>query len=163
MGKSGVVAFAFGVPATIVPNRQIATLAETLAREQEAPIFTQCDVEIGLGFAVSKIENQGGNPPSTLAIAREAVRWARQHGLTTLWVVAAKPHVTRAVRDLTAAVREAGYPIEVRTCPAINQYPPNSWFSKESVQKRVQSPRDWGPRERILLSLPFSVYKRVAK
>ncbi|HXF43974.1 MAG TPA: hypothetical protein VNK70_00670 [Candidatus Paceibacterota bacterium] len=162
MKTTGVVAFAFGVPETILSNRRIAEIASKNARELNGRVYTQLDIRIEDDVPVEYTEEEPGNPPPTLRIARGAVQWAKRRGLTELWVVAAKPHLWRALRDLQQAVREDGVQIEVRVCKEIERYPEDSWFCPDSVQKRVRSREAWNKRECIIKLMPFFVYKRVA-
>ncbi|MDP1706436.1 MAG: hypothetical protein Q8L36_01285 [bacterium] len=162
--KIGVVAFAFGVPSTIESNERISEIASAIARELKAKgVYTQTDVVIEKGIAVWQIEEKSGSkPPPTLRIAREAVRWANLFDLNKLYVVAAKPHYWRAVRDLKRAVRERKAKIEVCQVSRINQYPEGSWFCSDSTQERTQSRTNWEKRERILRHTPFWIYKLIA-
>lgn len=176
MKTAGIVAFAFGVPETLRSNRRIAKITLRKARELNAPVYTQLDVRIPLrsgslddhieymyGINVQyMINDELGNPPPTLRIARGAVQWAKRHGLTELWIVAAKPHLWRALRDVQQAVREDEARIEVRVCKEIEQYPEDSWFCPDSTHDRVRSREAWNERERILKLIPFFIYKRVA-
>lgn len=162
MKSAGVVAFAFGVPETIKSNRRIAEIASKKARELNCRVYTQLDIQADGGVLVDYAEEEPGNPPPTLRIARGAVKWAKRHELTDLWVVAAKPHLWRALRDVQEAVREDGAQIEVHVCEEINQYPEDSWFCPDSTQERVRSRDAWNKRERILKLMPFFVYKWVA-
>lgn len=162
MRTTGVVAFAFGVPDTIRPNQRIAEIASKKARELNGQIYTQLDIRVDEGVPVEYTEEEPGNPPPTLRIARGAVQWAKRHGCTKLWVVAAKPHLWRALRDVQQAVREVGVRIEVRACKEIEQYPEDSWFCPDSTQDRVRSREAWDKRENIVNLMPFFVYKRVA-
>jgi hypothetical protein len=103
----GIVAFAFGVPDSIWSNRAIAQIASIKARDLGAPIFTQLDVPIPYWVAADRANEEAGNPPPTLRIAREAVLWAKLRSIEELWVVAAGPHLWRVVRDLKYAIHEA--------------------------------------------------------
>ena len=162
MKTTGVVAFAFGVPETILPNRRIAEIASKKAQELNSRVYTQLDIRVEDGIPVEYTEEEPGNRPPTLRIARGAVQWAKRHELTELWVVAAKPHLWRALRDVQQAVREAGARIEVRVCKEIEQYPEDSWFCPDSTQDRVRSREAGDKRESIVKLMPFFVYKRVA-
>ena len=157
--KVGIVAFAFGTPETILANRRIAEIASNKARELNSRVYTQLDIRIEDGVKVEYAKEKPGNPPPTLRIARGAVQWAKRYRLTELLVVAAKPHLWRALRDLRRAVREAGTPIEVQACPEINSYPEVSWFCLDSTQDRVRTRGAWNKRERILKLLPFFIYE----
>jgi len=159
---TGVIAFAFGVPETILSNRRIAEIASKKAREINGQVYAQLDIRVEEGIPVEYTKEEPGNPPPTLRIARGAVQWAKRHGLTELWVVAAKPHLWRALRDVQRAVREDGARIEVRVCKEVEQYPEDSWFCPYSTQDRVRSREAWDKRERILKLMPFWLYKLVA-
>ena len=150
------------MPDTIRPNQRIAEIASKKARELNGEIYTQLDIRIGEGVPVEYTKEEPGNPPPTLRIARGAVQWAKRHRFTELWVVAAKPHLWRALRDVQQAVREVEAQIEVRACKEIEQYPKDSWFCPDSTQNRVRSREEWDKRERILKLIPFFLYKRVA-
>lgn len=186
--KIGIVAFAFGAPHSTFANWRIAEMAryEVWRQEQEssleihAQIFTQRDIQFDpLGpqndprdertlvevqsVEVTYIEGESDCPPSTLRIARGAVKWAKQRGIRKLWVVAAKPHLWRCVRDLKYAIREADAHIEVFVYQGIKEIPGDKWFYPlGSTQKRVQSFWKWWPREIILRLMPMGIYKRVA-
>ncbi len=163
MGNSGVVAFAFGTPYTILANRRIAQIASQKARELDAPVYTQRDVLIQPGIEVQYAGEQPGKPPPTLRIARASVAWARQRSLRVLWIVAAKPHLWRVLRDVRRAVLELGVEIIIHACDEIEQYTEDSWFCRNSTQERVRSLKIWRRREKILELLPFSIYKLIAK
>ena len=163
MKAAGIVAFAFGVPETMRSNQQIAQIASEKAWQISAPVYTQLDVFIGPGIETEHTDEEPGHPPPTLRIARGAAQWAADRGLKELWIVAAKPHLWRALRDVKAAIRETGNNIEVRACPEIEQYPLDSWFCSESTQSRVRSRATWERRERMLRFIPFFIYKLIAK
>lgn len=169
MRKPGVVAFAFGMPGSIASNQRIAEIATSKARELSAPVYTQLDVFIGKHIPVERIEQAFMNdPPPTLRIARRAVEWAIRHGITELWIVAAKPHLWRALRDVREAVYEkrdiSGVSwIQVYGCEEVKQYPEDSWFCSDSLQERTCSRKEWDKRERILELMPFFLYKLVAR
>lgn len=160
--KTGILPFAFGVPETILSNRRIASIASQKARELGAPVYTQLDIHIDDGVEVEFTEEQPGNPPPTLRFARGAVEWAMRKNLTDLWIVAAKPHLWRCVRDLTHAIREAKAQIKIHVCEEIECYPEDEWFCADSTQERTQSRKNWKGRERVIKFMPFFVYKLIA-
>jgi len=159
----GIIAFSFGAPETILSNRRIAQIASQKARELKTLVYTQLDVRIEKDIVVDYTNEEMGSPPPTLRIARGAVQWAKRYGFTELWVVAAKPHLWRVLRDLRQAVREAGEKIEVCACKEIEQYPEDSWFCPDSTQDRVRSREVWNNREKILKFIPFFIYKRIGQ
>lgn len=71
--KTGIVAFSFGAPDTIVANRQIAEIASKEARELKGRVYTQRDVCVGKDIQVEYTKEESGIPPPTLRIARGAV------------------------------------------------------------------------------------------
>jgi hypothetical protein len=159
----GIIAFAFGVPDTILSNRRIAEIASRKAKELKAPVYTQLDVHIQPDeIEIEYTDEKPGNPPPTLRIARGAVRWAKRLGLRELWISAAKPQLWRCLRDIEQAVREAGIQIKVRAFKEIEQYSEDEWFCPDSTQERTRSREVWDKRERILKLMPFFLYKRVA-
>ena len=160
--KIGIVAFAFGVPCIIRSNQFIAYIASWQARNFGAPVYTQLDVCIEPGIEVQYTDEQADSPPSTLQIARGAIQWAKHLGFTELWIVAAKPHLWRCIRDLTYAVQEAGVQIRICVCQEIEHYPEDQWFCLASTQERTRSKQGWQKRERFLKLLPMWVYKHVA-
>lgn len=165
LGFSGIVAYAFGVPATIRANLTIARIAANKAHELGgAWIYTQSDVQFKEGDCVTAfyMEEEPGNPPPTLRIARGAVRLAMRDRISKLYIVAAKPHMWRALRDTRMAVKEAGADIEVIPCEEVDQYPDHVWFCPDSTQDRTQTREAWEGRERILRIMPYFIYKRVA-
>lgn len=158
--KAGVVAFAFGAPSTIRSNRMIAKIALQKARERNAPIFTQLDVHI---YGANRAMEDDNNPPTILRIAREAIQWAKERGLEELWIVAAKPHLWRAFRDMREALREAGGEIKIHACREIDECSGDLWFCISSTQAWTRSKGAWDRREKILKSLPLFLYKIIAR
>ena len=162
MKTVGIVAFAFGIPKTILSNQRISKIASQKARELGAPVYTQRDIYVGSGIEVKYTDEKTGSPPPTLRIARDAVQWAKQQGFRELWIVAAKPHLWRCVRDLTQSVREAKTYVAIRVCKEIDEFPEEEWYCSDSTQPRARSRKNWQARERILKLLPFFIYKLVA-
>ncbi len=170
--KIGVVAFAFGAPSKIRSNQIIGRIASQIASELKAVgIYTQADINIEGEIKVRQTEDaieihqineEFGNPPPTLRIARGAIKWAKESGIRDIWIVAAEPHIWRALRDTQKAAREAGLIINIWATPRINQYKELDWFCLDSTQERTQSRADWEKRERVLRHTPFWIYKLIA-
>ncbi len=162
--SAGVVAFAFGVPSTLRSNCLIAEIAVAHAQRLGAPIYTQLDVSIDADdVKVIYAEEEPGNPPPTLRIAREVASWAQRMGFTDLLIAAAEPHVSRCERDIRYALKEIIYHTDIRICPEVHIYSNDDWFRPESKQKHTRSPEDWRLRELILMRLmPFWLYRRIA-
>jgi hypothetical protein len=159
----GIVAFAFGAPAAIEPNRRIAALAVELSRKYGAPVYTQHDIRIEGNIVVDYAKEEVDGPPPTLRLARAAVAWAAERGIRVLYIVAAEPHLWRVARDMRYALEEAGIDITVdMDDEALKRYPARSWFSSDSSQFRTRSVWRWYPRELILRHMPLAIYTRVA-
>jgi len=157
--RTGVVALAFGTPYSIYSNRLISSLASDIARESACGVFTQKEVEFDPDISVFRID---GDEVPTLRIAREAINWASEHGMDTLYVVAAEPHLWRVFRDLGAARREMGVDVTIEVCDEVYQEPKESWFCDDSTQRWTKTQKAWNRRERILKLMPFFIYKRIA-
>ena len=164
MSTKGIVAFAYGVPDTIRSNRLIAQIALQKARELNAPVYTQNDVNI-VSILVFRTPEEPGNPPPTLRIARGAVQWAKHpdNRLVELWVVAAKPHLWRCMRDMKAAVQEVGGGIVVRACEDIGQVPEDEWFCSDSPHRSGRDPARPGTSVSGSLSLCRSSYTNASQ
>jgi hypothetical protein len=159
LSKLGIVAFAFGVPYTIESNKIIATIAQENSLEHKAPIYTQSDIVINETLNINYIE---GDQPPTLRIAREAIKWAKKNDLDGLLIIAAAPHINRAMRDMKMAIKEAKQKIILIKCLDVYNYPKAIWFCSNSSQTRTKSKMEWYKREIILKILPFFIYKRIA-
>ncbi|HZZ99500.1 MAG TPA: hypothetical protein VFK07_02195 [Candidatus Paceibacterota bacterium] len=159
----GVVVFAFGVPATLRSNRTLAAIAEREAKSFRAPVFTQLDIQLeDKSVPVTYCQEIPGEPPPTLRIAREAIRWAIDNKISVLHVAAARPHIWRAVRDLVYARRKAGADILIVFCKGVLDRPSGGWFMPESTHPRVRSAWKWYSRDLILRLMPMFIYKKVA-
>ena len=140
----------------------IAKIASQKARKLNAPVFTQADISMDCGLNVSYVR-ETWDPPSTLRIAREAIRWAEDAGLEELWIVAAKPNLWRVFRDMKEMAREAGSGIKIHTCREIDdECSEDLWFCTNSQQPRTRSQEAWDGRENVLKKMPFFLYKIIA-
>lgn len=165
MGKRGIVAFAFGTPATIWSNICIRNIALAYVRRDRALVFTQADIQFqtDLRVSVTYCKEVPGQPPPTLRIAREAIRWALLNRIDSITVVAAKPHLWRCMRDMSMAAKEMGCQwIKIVASTTIDQYQKEQWFCPDSTQPRTQTEKEWRKRERILELMPFFIYRHVA-
>jgi len=160
--KALITALAFGVPSTIAANEYIGAIASAKARALGAPVYTQLDVPIDPGVEVMHTLEVPGEPPPTLRIARGAVALAKREQVGELWVVAAKPHIWRCVRDFKFAIRETDAELEVHVCEDINLILKNEWYCSDSAQARTRSRLAFWPREFVLRAMPMFLYKREA-
>jgi len=165
----GIVVFSFGQPGNIRSNvylakaavaeaRWIMTMSERITTE----IFTQKDILIKDKDVMVEYIEQNDSPPPTLRIARAAVRWAKREGFRHLWVIAAKPHMWRCMRDVNYAVKEADVGESLAIHPVNPSISADEWFCPESTQKRTRSREAWEKRERILRHMPMCLYKLIA-
>lgn len=159
--RTGIVAFAFGKPETILSNRIIGRIATQEARQRKTMVFTQSDVIVDADIIVEYAEQQAGLPPSTLQMARNAIAWAKKYEFTRLCVVAATPHLKRCIRDLKKSARENNYSIMVFSSDKMAGYIDDLWYCPNSAQKRTQSSITWVLREKLIFALPFWLYKKI--
>ena len=158
-----VIAFAFGVPSTLPSNKAIAAIANVVATTCECQIFTQSDAGLDSPNVILAIEEEGA-PPPTLRIAREAAVHILQHDVGTIWIVAARPHLWRCIRDTKAALQalnQSSVQIKV-PWKLLNEYNMRTWLCLESNQPRTRSWWNWWSREVILMLIPFWLYQLVA-
>lgn len=154
----GIVALEFGVDWTIRSNRIIGQIASKKARELNAPIYAQLNVRLESGAQVTWAP---GEDP-TLRVVRGAVQWALQRGIDEVWIVAARPHLRRTLRDMREAIHECGAQIDVHICSDVYSHPKDIWFCSDSAQWRTRTSEAWQRRDWVLMQLPFFLYKRVA-
>ncbi|OGM97530.1 MAG: hypothetical protein A2735_02240 [Candidatus Yanofskybacteria bacterium RIFCSPHIGHO2_01_FULL_41_21] len=168
MRKIGIVAFAFGKPSLIRSNRIIAGITAKKAMEDNAPIFTQEDIQFPeeLNLSVTYIKDKYGKPPSTLQIAKKAVKWAEANFFENLIVVAAGPHMWRCLRDIRRVAREeAGawyFGAEIYPHPGMCFYKKEDWFCMDSTQPWTATEKEWQKRDWAIQFMPWWLYKRMA-
>lgn len=160
-----IVTWAFGSPSSLPSNRRLANIALKKARQLKASIYTQYDVPIDIEEGEEKVAVKylrGKNPP-TLRLARAAVKWALEEGLTDIVVVAAEPHVMRCCRDLHDALREAKASLVIHIASEVYSYSKEEWFCPQSEQARTRSEQQWEFRELLLSHMPKALYKRLSE
>lgn len=151
----------FGVPGTLWSNRCIAEIASRRAATLRAPVFTQLGIQMEPGIETVQIPGEYQDHwANTMQMAFGAVEWARERGITELWLAAAKPHVPRCVRDLSYAIRSSGADITFKLCPEIEEYTNSDWFRPESEQYRTKSRFWWNVWNIPISSLPMWAYLR---
>jgi hypothetical protein len=165
--RKGIVVFGFGSPPTIRANRrlvEIASLEAFWCDEEKISVYSHRDFcfDGEIGMEVDYLEEEPGNPPTTLRIARGAIGWAIQKNIGEIIIVAAKPHLWRAMRDLQFAIREAKAEIEVCASGGIDEFEEDDWFFSDSEMLRTSSKKAWNRRERILKQMPMFIYRYIA-
>lgn len=162
-GNELVVAFAFGTPSTTKPNRRIGAVACELAREHGCAVFTQVDAP--LADDVERVPVDERRPCPTLPMSRQAIRYAKERGVTAIRVVAAVAHMPRVMHDLEIAKAEQGWRGEflyhawMRTETAQEH-----WFVPECTQWRTRWVWLWNVRElalHLLMLWPWFYKRRV--
>ena len=159
--STGIVVFAWSLKRGGA-NKRLAEYARRLSLiTDKSPIFTQREyIELPEKFDVSYVTESWQNPAPTLRIAREAILWAKQRRLQQLWVIAARPHIRRCVRDLRFAARDADFKITIRVKNTYGTY--GSWFSADAGQSHTTSRVVWHLRETAIMIFPW-LYRRKAK
>ncbi len=161
MKKIGIIAFAFGEPGTTEPNLIIAGFSSEDARKFHCAVYTEYDVWVEKDITVEYVEKEQKSPPSTLQIARGAIRWAKKNEISELRIVTAKPRLKRAMRDVKKAIQDAETSINVCACQGIQELSENIWYSPSSKQNKTRSPLSWKIAEAVLEKLPFFIYERI--
>lgn len=159
--KTGVVAFAFGVPSSLPSNIALGGMASMSASRKKIPYYTQEDVPERGPCPRTVHAQEPGRPPSTLVLAQGIMSWAAELGLERLFVVAAPPHISRVLRDLTETARERNIAIEFMTASP-KPHEDCFWFSENSTQLRARSRLVWYVREFIVMRMPWWLYKIIA-
>jgi hypothetical protein len=163
--KNLVVAFAFGIPETTIANTEIALIAEKWAANLECPIYTQSEEYLHFDPVlcpnVIQTKEDPGLPAPTLRIARGAVAYAIENGISQIFVVCAKPHLWRCLRDLhKVALGEREY-IEIVAVDEIQESKWSEWFCPDCTQLRARSIPVWLFYDLILRCMPWYLYKRI--
>ncbi|OGG79140.1 hypothetical protein A3A39_00775 [Candidatus Kaiserbacteria bacterium RIFCSPLOWO2_01_FULL_54_13] len=154
---------AFGIPATLWSNRCIAEAASWRALVLRGPVFTQIGIRMWDGIPTFQIPGESSTSwATTMQMAFGAVDWAQKNGIDELWIVAARSHLARALRDVRFAVRKAGASIEVRAAPEVGNFSDADWFRKESGQLRTRSRFFWLCYNTALFLVPMGIYLRIA-
>ena len=160
--------YAFGTPHSNKSNRALAGHVQNLI--QKSPeirfrIYTQNDIQFEENECLNVTyfpQLHDEDAPPTLRIARGAAQWARGR-VKKVIVVAAKPHLPRALRDTQEAFREAVVNMPIEPCADIAYTSYNAWFDPNGTQIRAASRSHWEKREPILRFMPYPLYRIVAK
>ena len=163
MGKIGIIVFAFGAASHIKSNTILSEIAVKKSKELNAPIFTQRDIVISEEMNNVEYVEEKDKPPSTLKLAQAAVAWAIKNGIEEIIVVAAKPHLSRVLRDMRMAAKEYGARLGIEVAEEIFLYSSNDWFCPESIQLWTRNNVYWNIRENVLLYIPFPIYKIISR
>lgn len=159
MDRTGSVAFAFGMPPSLLSNHKIKIRTKAEMLNRGAIAYTQHDVPLEAGPNVTVIEESDG-PPPTLRIAQGAAQWARDNELTTLVIICAGPHAWRCGRDMKEALKKNGLDhIKILMNPSGDIGP---CFYKDSEQPWTRTWYQWYFRETILRLMPFWLYAKIA-
>ncbi len=160
--KSAVIAFAFSIPWKIKPNIILAEIASRKAQNFNIPIYTQKDIFINPKLEPVYIQDLLNGPPSTLQISFWANYWAQKEKIEKFYVVAARPHIERCLRDLKYVAKKKSLEIEFCVCKEVYQHSEEVWYCLRSEQKHTQTKINWQKRERIIRLLPMWFYKSIS-
>ena len=161
--SKAVVALAFGIPASLHSNKCVALSASEQAKKLGGvPIFTQLGMKMHYDLPAIQVPGEyPGHWANTMQMAHAAVRWAKENGVTELWVAAATPHMWRSLRDFRYAVAAVGALITIRECPQAKHFTNNDWFRLESEQLHTRSKWHWLLWELPLRCIPMSLYTKL--
>lgn len=171
MTPIGVVVYAFGTPYSNTSNQWLVSEVRKIYMHfNSILVYTQNDIQfIGEEFQYLRDgityfpQGENEEAPPTLRIARGAAQWARGKIEKKIIVVAAKPHLPRALRDTRKAFEEAVVNIRIETWSDSVHRHYNAWFDPNGTQIRAASRSHWEKRERILRFMPYPLYRIVAK
>jgi len=155
--KIGIITFAFGRPSSLPSNVLLSQYTQMYAKQHSAPTFTQYDIKIQTG----EVTTTAGAVPTTRIIAKRAAKWVRKNNFETIYIVAARPHLRRCIRDIKKECRSINVSPKIIVIPEIYRTPNTTWFHKQSIQWHTRNAFLWWLRETCLLSLPYTLYKRI--
>lgn len=127
----------FGLPATLPANRAIAAVALQAAKRYDLPIFCAPSGIFDLGDYQNLIERDFPGYVSTVKQVGALVAMAQQRQWKRVLLVAAPPHIWRALRD----VRAAG--LSVDAAPSLYEHPRSVWYSRDSEHRQTTSWFRW--------------------
>jgi hypothetical protein len=140
----------------------IASIATLETERLAAPLYTQLDVAVDTSHIDTTYTLETlGKPPPTLQIARGALAWAQSRGINSFIIVAATPHLWRALRDTEAVQKEMGTNIAVYPSALMDLYPDFDWFDPMGTQWYTNSPWTWMIYDWILKLMPYEWYVRL--
>lgn len=164
MSKAVILAFAFGAPKTMAPNKRVAGKASYLSRyyyHNTAPIFTQKDVpvkseNIEVIFAENLVDKKY---VSSFDIIRIFVKEAKKRKWEEVYLVAAPQHWHRCRRDLKKILAEENLKMKIFFDLSGWPWPKSVCYDENSTQWWTRSPSRWWPYEITLRLLPWRLYK----
>ena len=166
--KTVILAFSFGAPKNIRPNRLIAHRATYLSLSGNTDIFTQKDIPLDQMNPIFA-ENVSAKKDyfSTLDVVQSFVNWiiiSSIRGEKEIWkeciMVAAPQHQWRCCRDLKKTLKEHGLTMEIFVDDGLEF---EDMYDKYSHQSWTRSKWKWWLREIPLRLLPWWLYKKMCK
>jgi len=168
-GRIMILAFAFGAPENIKPNRLIAHRVNYLSLPDKwgVDIFTQKDVpldQMNPIFAENVTAKKGYF--STLNVVQAFVNWIivssiRGEEWSECIIVAAPQHQWRCCRDLKKVSKERGLTMKMKII-IDDELEFKNMYDKYSHQWWTRSWWQWWLREIPLRLLPWWLYKKIA-
>ena len=127
----------FGAPAALPANRAIAEAALRESRQRKIPIFfAPRDIFDFAGYTNGLSRDFSGYI-STVKQVRALIEAAKDQAWQRVLIVAAPPHIWRALRDVRAAGLSAG------VAQSLRSYPRRFWYSAESTHRQTTSWFRW--------------------
>jgi hypothetical protein len=127
----------FGLPASLPSNRAIARIAVEAAVNCERPIFCAPRGIFDFGGFHNVVEGDFPGYVSTVKQIAALAKIAIQKQWKNVLIVAAPPHLWRALRDVRAAGLCAGAELSVY------EYPRAIWYSRRSEHRQTTSWFRW--------------------
>ena len=165
MIRKVILAFAFGAPENIRPNRLIAHQTTYLSLPRGADIFTQKDVPLDqLSTVFAENVTAKKDCLSTLDVVQAFVNWimvllAREGEIWDKCIIVAAPqHRLRCCRDLEKTLKEYKLAMEIIIDDELEA---EDMYDKYSHQSWTRSWWQWWLREIPLRLLPWWLYKKI--
>jgi hypothetical protein len=127
----------FGAPANLPANLAIAATALRESRRLKLPIFFAPAEIFDFGDYSHQFSTDFTGYISTVKQVRALAEAAAVRGWRRVLIVAAPPHLWRALRDVRAQGLSAGADNSIRA------YPKNLWYSKNSTHRQTTAWWRW--------------------
>jgi hypothetical protein len=127
----------FGAPAGLPANLAIADAALRESRTRNLPIFFAPKEIFDFSDYPDQFSSDFAGYISTVKQVQALADTAADHGWKRVLIIAAPPHIWRALRDVRARGFSAGADGSLRV------YPPRFWYAKESMHRQTTSWFRW--------------------
>ncbi|MGH7839827.1 MAG: hypothetical protein ACREQC_18720 [Candidatus Binataceae bacterium] len=127
----------FGAPAELPANLAIADAALRESRRRRLPIFFAPKAIFDFGNYPHQLSSDFTGYISTVKQVLALAEAAREREWMRVLIIAAPPHIWRALRDVRAHGFSAGNDDSIRA------YPRDFWYAKESTHRQTTSWWRW--------------------